>query len=166
MIIPDWQMDEFIKIESPEGMVRGPASIDLTLGEHVRLPYEGAVHSIDDPLLFSTPRPLPYVLEPGEFALAYTSQVLTLSALCSGMVMARSTAGRCGIAVCTDAGYIDPGFSGQITLELRNNGPVPFELRPGDRLCQLVLLKLAEAPTRGYGETGRYQGQMGATEPR
>ena len=85
-----------------------------------------------------------YALDPGEFILAHTAETITIPDDCSAMVLLRSSAARAGYEHSL-AGWCDPGFSGQITLELRNN--LRFRHLPvsaGLRLCQLVVHKLRQ----------------------
>lgn len=110
-----------------------------------------------------------FVLHPGEFVLASTVEHVTLPDDLAGQVDGKSTWGRLGVAVHSTAGWIDPGFSGRITLELSCVGPVPVQLHPGDPACQLVLFRMGQRAARPYGTPGlgsRYQGQDGVTPAR
>lgn len=82
------------------------------------------------------------------------------------MVNGKSSLGRLGILVHVTAGYVDPGFEGEITLEISNLLPRPVILYKGMRIAQLVFAKMASAPGGGYHIKGRYQGQEGPTESR
>lgn len=109
-----------------------------------------------------------FVLEPGEFALATTRETVTLPDHMTANVNGRSSYGRCGLAVHITAGFIDPGFSGEITLELKNNNSVPLELTPGEEIGQLVFKRLSEPCSVPYGSErdSQYQGQTGAQPAR
>jgi len=75
----------------------------------------------------------------------------------------RSSLGRLGVVVHATAGFIDPGFKGQITLEFSNVGHLPVKLWPGMRICQLVLEELRTPCAQPYGPArgSKYQNQEG-----
>lgn len=105
------------------------------------------------------------VLSPGDFVLATTMERVEIPDDLVGKVLGRSSLGRLGLSVHQTAGYIDPGFEGQITLELSNCGPAPVRLSEGQRICQIVFTELSSPAERPYGhEKSQYQGQSGATE--
>ena len=136
------------------------SSIDLTLGTTIKV--EAPVGSGGDWFEVDLTEQ-GYALDPGEFILAHTAETITIPDDCSAMVLLRSSAARAGYEHSL-AGWCDPGFSGQITLELRNN--LRFRHLPvsaGLRLCQLVVHKLEAAPEQLYAVRGSYQGQTGAT---
>ena len=103
------------------------------------------------------------VIKPREFLLAVTLEVLGLDNQHVARVEGVSSLGRLGLAVHTTAGYIDPGFHGQVTLELFNMAPYALKLTPGMRIAQFAFERLT-GPSKGY--TGRYQSQMGVTKSR
>ena len=140
------------------------SSIDLTLGETIKIEapkLDGAITKASwasEDIARS-----PYHLAPGEFILAHTQETVTIPEGCAAMVLLRSSAARAGYEHSL-AGWCDPGFSGQLTLELRSNlryHHLPVEA--GMRLCQLVVHKLDEQAVSLYGLRGSYQGQTGAT---
>ena len=142
-----------------EANVQG-SSIDLTLGSHIKTeaPVGTGLDWFDTDITAD-----PYSLRPGEFILACTSEVITIPPDCGAMVLLRSSAARAGFEHSL-AGWCDPGFSGQITLELRNNLRYrPLKVEAGMRICQLVVHQLKQPATQQYGERGSYQGQLGAT---
>lgn len=157
----------------------GPASLDVRLHETVLIPLSnihdpsapwGPVADINAPpgpehYLTRRIDEAPFMLKPGCFILAETSEVLTLPDDVACRVYARSSAGRMGLRVCACAGWVDNGFNGSITLELRNDGKWPWRLRAGDVLAQLVFSRV-EGVAEGYGVRGRYQGQTGVTPAR
>jgi dCTP deaminase len=105
-------------------------------------------------------------LRPGDFVLASTMETLTLSVGIAGRIEGKSTFGRRGLLTHVTAGFIDPGFSGQITLELGNISYRPIRLTPGQRIGQLCFFRLSSFAERPYGAAGlgsHYQGQVGAT---
>lgn len=129
-----------------------PASLDVRLGEQFVYPDTGD-HFERDPL----------ILRKGDRVLAHTRETIDLPNDIAAQLAGRSTYARKGIIVHKTAGWIDPGFEGQITLELYNMSEGSIVLDVGDRVAQLVFLELS-SPSSGYD--GRYQGQQGATEAR
>lgn len=108
------------------------------------------------------------VLGSGEFALVSTKETVTVSAALAGQVAGKSSLARQGLLV-EAAGWVDPGFSGQITLELKNLTPAPIVLTAGMPICQIVFLWLRTRCNKPYGSPGlgsRYQDQRGPTEAR
>jgi dCTP deaminase len=106
-----------------------------------------------------------YRIAPGEFMLACTEEVVTLSPHMAARVEGKSSLGRLGIQVHITAGFIDPGFSGQITLEIANVAPWAMMLYTGMPIAQIVLTPVS-TPERDYTQTGHYNGQRGPTESR
>lgn len=136
------------------------SSIDLTLGSHIKIEREAPVGSL---WLDHDMENGDYGLRPQEFVLAHTAETVTIPDDCCAMLLLRSSAARAGFEH-SFSGWIDPGFSGQLTLELRNNlRHRALWLEPGLRLCQLVVHRLVEDAQQTYGLRGNYQGQIGAT---
>ena len=108
---------------------------------------------------------LHYILEPGEFALFSTVEIVTLANNVAAQVAGKSTWARKGLIV-ESAGWVDPGFSGQLTLELKNLTEHPIALTAGDPIAQIVFMELRTKALRGYSTRGRYQDQRGPTAPR
>lgn len=111
----------------------------------------------------------PFVLHPGEFVLASTFELVSLPDDLAGRLEGKSSLGRLGLLTHSTAGFIDPGFSGHITLELSNVANLPITLWPGMKIGQLCLFRLTSAAEFPYGsaEAGsRYQGQRGPTPSR
>lgn len=105
------------------------------------------------------------VLPPGGFALASTLETVQVPRYLACELAGKSTIGRMGIQIHATAGWIDPGFQGQITLELYNSSPQPFPLVEGMAIGQLVFHVLKSPCVVGYGRRGHYQGQQGVTPP-
>jgi|Wag4MinimDraft_13_1082653.scaffolds.fasta_scaffold00006_22 dCTP deaminase len=103
------------------------------------------------------------IIKPHSFVLASTKEWIELPNYISGAVEGRSSVGRIGLFI-QNAGWIDPGFKGQITLELYNANEFPVVIEAGRRICQLVLKKTDEPVLNPYH--GKYNGQKGATESR
>ncbi len=127
-----------------------PASVDLQLNRVLK--------NIDGET-FCLNEKNKYVLQPGEFILGSTVEYVTIPHDIVARVEGRSSVGRLGVMVHVTAGYIDPGFKGNITLELFNCSDKPFQLCFGDYLCQIVFETLSSPCLNGYD--GKYQGDVG-----
>lgn len=151
-----------------------PASVDVTLGRAFRV-FTGR-HAcidptVDQPGLTELVEPAdgqPFVLEPGGFALGTTLETVTVGPQLAIQLDGRSSLGRLGLIVHATAGWIDPGFSGQITLELSNVAPLPIRLWPGMGIAQLCVFQLDTPAELPYGPArgSRYQHQSGPTPSR
>lgn len=149
-----------------------PSSYDLTLDRHFLVPNPD-VTEVD---LAAVPEGhmLPEVadgngilLEPGDFILASTRESVRIPHHLLGRVEGKSSIGRLGLIVHITAGFIDPGFHGQITLEIVNLAPWDLVLYPGQRIAQIAFSRLETAPDRAYGAAGNhYQGQHGPVQSR
>jgi len=108
-------------------------------------------------------------LHPGECGLGATCEQITLPDDLAGRLEGKSSLGRLGLLTHSTAGFIDPGFSGHITLELSNVANLPITLWPGMKIGQLCLFRLSSPAEHPYGSAGvgsRYQGQRGPTPSR
>ena len=158
-----------------EGMVQ-PSSIDVRIDRYFRVFENHRYPHIDpaeeQPELTRVVEPLPnepFILHPGEFALASTYEVVTLPDDIAARLEGKSSLGRLGLLTHSTAGFIDPGFSGHITLELSNVANLPVKLFPGMKIGQLCLIKLSSPAEHPYGSEkygSRYQGQRGPTASR
>lgn len=149
-----------------------PASIDLRL-HHDFIVYRSNEVACLDPRqpetieaateTISVPEGGAFVLHPGEFALGSTIERVAIPADLVARVDGRSSIGRLAVVVHATAGFIDPGFRGQITLELSNIGPIPVRLYPGMRIAQIVLYRMSSPAERPYGTDrgSHYQDQAG-----
>ena len=111
----------------------------------------------------------PFILHPGEFVLASTFEVVSLPDDIAGRLEGKSSLGRLGLLTHSTAGFIDPGFSGHVTLELSNVATLPIKLWPGMKIGQLCLFRLSSPAEHPYGSEkygSRYQGQRGPTPSR
>lgn len=104
---------------------------------------------------------------PGQFILAHTYEEVAVGGCLAVQVYGKSSIGRLGLEV-ENAGYVDPGFIGQITLELKNSTYFPIRLTVGMPICQIVAHRLTSPARVPYGtdRASRYQGQLGATPSR
>lgn len=149
-----------------------PASIDVRLSDEFVIYRPSQVSCLDprDPHTLTAasqrlriPEGEAFVLHPGEFGLASTIEEVVIPRDLVATVDGRSSIGRLAVVIHATAGFIDPGFEGQITLELSNIGPIPVKLYPGMRVAQLVFHELKSPAALPYGvERGsNYQGQRG-----
>ena len=153
-----------------------PSSIDVRLDRFFRVFNNSAYTHIDparqqDELtsLVEAEGDNPFVLHPGEFVLGSTVEVVTVPDDLAGRLEGKSSLGRLGLLTHSTAGFIDPGFSGHITLELSNVANLPITLWPGMKIGQLCLFRLSSPSEHPYGSAvygSRYQGQRGPTPSR
>jgi dCTP deaminase len=111
----------------------------------------------------------PFILHPGEFVLASTYELVSLPDDVAARLEGKSSLGRLGLLTHSTAGFIDPGFSGHVTLELSNVATLPIKLWPGMKIGQLCLFRLSSPAEHPYGSAGsgsRYQNQRGPTASR
>lgn len=157
------------------GMIQ-PSSIDVRLDKFFRVFENHRYPHIDpaeeQPELTRLIEPIgdePFILHPGEFVLGSTLEVCTLPDDLAGRLEGKSSLGRLGLLTHSTAGFIDPGFSGHITLELSNVATLPIKLWPGMKIGQLCLFRLSSPAEHPYGSEkygSRYQGQRGPTPSR
>ena len=162
-----------VKVEPfAEAMVQ-PSSVDVRLDRFFRV-FENHKYETIDPSIEQAEltREIAveanefFILHPGEFVLASTYEVITLPDDIVGRLEGKSSLGRLGLLTHSTAGFIDPGFSGHITLELSNVANLPVKLFPGMKIGQLCLIKLSSPAEHPYGSAlygSRYQGQRGPT---
>ena len=153
-----------------------PSSIDLRLDRYFRVFHNSRYSHIDvarqmDDLteLVEPAGDEPFMLHPGEFVLGSTLERITLPDDLAGRLEGKSSLGRLGLLTHSTAGFIDPGFTGHVTLELSNVANLPITLYPGMKIGQLCLFRLTSPAEKPYGSgaTGsRYQGQRGPTPSR
>ncbi|WP_188195483.1 dCTP deaminase [Nonomuraea sp. SYSU D8015] len=153
-----------------------PSSIDVRLDRFFRVfenhRYPHIDPSVEQPDLTRMVEPSgdePFILHPGEFVLASTYEVITLPDDLASRLEGKSSLGRLGLLTHSTAGFIDPGFSGHVTLELSNVATLPIKLWPGMKIGQLCVFKLSSPAEHPYGSDkygSRYQGQRGPTPSR
>jgi dCTP deaminase len=137
------------------------ASIDLRLGNKFLYVKGNQKMSLGKPVQYETM--IDTVILPKEFILATTMETIALPPDITAFVEGRSSIGRMGLFI-QNAGWVDPGFKGQITLELFNASKSPIHLEAGRRICQLVLCQLDLPAQDPY--CGKYQGQSTVTGSR
>ena len=142
-----------------------PASIDIRLGNTFSIVKDSStgIINLEDKIEYETIETDTYVLLPGQFVLATTMEYFELPDDLTAFVEGRSSLGRMGLFI-QNAGWVDPGFKGEITLELFNANRCAIELKAGRRVGQLVFAKMDQEAQNPY--RGKYQGQMGATGSR
>jgi dCTP deaminase len=111
----------------------------------------------------------PFILHPGEFVLGSTYERVSLPDDIAARLEGKSSLGRLGLLTHSTAGFIDPGFTGHVTLELSNVATLPIKLYPGMKIGQLCFFRLSSPSEHPYGSAGsgsRYQDQRGPTPSR
>ncbi len=155
-----------------EAMIQ-PSSIDVRLDRWFRV-FENHKYSVIDPRmeqpeltrLLEPEGDEGFILHPGEFVLGSTYELVSLPDDIAGRLEGKSSLGRLGLLTHSTAGFIDPGFSGHVTLELSNVANLPIVLYPGMKIGQLCLFRLSSPAEHPYGSEkygSRYQGQRGPT---
>ena len=158
-------------LDDPELQIQ-PASVDLRLAAEFivyKLPHVPVIDPRAPETLESYTSPIriaegePFVLHPGEFALGSTIERVRIPHDLVARVEGRSSFGRLAVVVHATAGFIDPGFEGQITLELSNLGRCAVLLYPGTRISQVVFHTMTSPAERPYGPArgSKYHGQVG-----
>jgi dCTP deaminase len=153
-----------------------PSSVDVRLDRLFRVfenhKYPHIDPAADQPDLTRMVEPEgddAFILHPGEFVLGSTYEVVTLPDDVAARLEGKSSLGRLGLLTHSTAGFIDPGFSGHVTLELSNVATLPIKLWPGMKIGQLCFFRLSSPSEHPYGSTrygSRYQGQRGPTPSR
>ncbi|MHA7261686.1 dCTP deaminase [Arthrobacter sp. TMN-37] len=153
-----------------------PSSVDVRIDRFFRLfdnhKYAHIDPSEDQPdltRLVEVAPDEPFILHPGEFVLGATYEKVTLPDDVAARLEGKSSLGRLGLLTHSTAGFIDPGFSGHVTLELSNMATLPIKLWPGSKIGQLCFFRLTSPAEHAYGSGrygNRYQGQRGPTASR
>ena len=151
-----------------------PSSVDVRMDkffrvfENHRYPHIDPAEEQAELTRLVEPEPgEPFILHPGEFVLASTYEVVSLPDDIAGRLEGKSSLGRLGLLTHSTAGFIDPGFSSHVTLELSNVATLPIKLWPGMKIGQLCLFRLSSPAEHPYGSAqygSRYQGQRGPTQ--
>ncbi len=165
-----------VGIDPYEPSMVQPSSIDVRLDrffrvfENHRYPHiDPSVEQIDLTREVSTESGEPFVLHPGEFVLGSTYEVVSLPTDVAARLEGKSSLGRLGLLTHSTAGFIDPGFSGHVTLELANVATLPILLWPGMKIGQVCFFRMTSEAEHPYGSSiygSRYQGQRGPTPSR
>jgi dCTP deaminase len=165
-----------IAIEPWDPALVQPASVDLRLGDSFRVFHNHRVTAIDlrDPPTNLTEEVVvgpddPFAIHPGEFVLGRTLEQVRIPDDVVARIEGKSSLGRLGLIVHATAGFVDPGFTGTLTLEITNLTRVPIMLYAGLPIAQLSFMALDAPAEQPYGSEAlgsHYQGQVAATESR
>ncbi|MQY04910.1 dCTP deaminase [Actinomadura macrotermitis] len=177
--------DRDIRAEVESGRVRidpfepdmvQPSSVDCRLDRYFRVfenhkyPHiDPAIEQSDLTRLVEVEPDEAFVLHPGEFVLASTYEVFALPDDLAARLEGKSSLGRLGLLTHSTAGWIDPGFTGHVTLELSNVATLPIKLWPGMKIGQMCLFRTSSPAEYPYGSEkygSRYQNQRGPTPSR
>jgi len=153
-----------------------PSSVDVRMDKYFRL-FDNHKYPVIDPArdqpdltrLVEVDPAEGFVLHPGEFVLGSTLETITLPDDLAARVEGKSSLGRLGLLTHATAGFVDPGFSGHVTLELSNVATLPIMLWPGMKIGQLCFIRLSSPTENPYGSKAHgshYQGQRGPTASR
>ena len=153
-----------------------PSSVDVRLDQFFRL-FDNHKYPFIDPAedqpdltrLVEAKPGEPFILHPGEFVLGSTYERVTLPDDIAARLEGKSSLGRLGLLTHSTAGFVDPGFTGHVTLELSNVATLPIKLWPGMKIGQLCFMRLTSPTEQPYGSStyaSRYQGQRGPTASR
>ena len=146
------------------------AKVDLHLGNQFRVFKHSEITHIDTRIglaedlmdLIEVPKDKPFVIHPGELVLGVTKEYIKMPNDLVGRLDGRSSLGRLGIVVHSTAGSIDPGFEGNITLEITNLSRLPVCLWPNTRVCRLTFDQLSSPSEKPYNKTNsKYLKQTG-----
>lgn len=165
-----------IRLEPYDPEMIQPSSVDVRIDRYFRL-FDNHKYPVIDPAvdqpdltrLLEVDPEEGFILHPGEFALASTFEQVTLPDNIAARLEGKSSLGRLGLLTHSTAGFIDPGFSGHITLELSNMATLPIRLWPGMKIGQLCFFQLSSPAENPYGAGAmhsRYLGQRGPTASR
>ena len=165
-----------IQLEPYDPAMVQPASVDIRLDRFFRT-FENHKYQFIDPAqqqedltrAVEVAPDEPFILHPGEFVLGSTYEVVTLPDDIAARVEGKSSLGRLGLLTHATAGFVDPGFSGHVTLELSNVANLPVTLWPGMKIGQLCFIRMSSASEHPYGSGvygSRYQNQRGPTASR
>ena len=170
MILSDKTLRQMLKngelgISPLEEVQIQPASVDIRLGNTFSIVEDTStgIINLENEIKYKTITTDSYILLPNQFVLATTMEYFDLPDDLTAFVEGRSSLGRMGLFI-QNAGWVDPGFKGEITLELYNANRCAIELKAGRRVGQLVFAKMDDTALNPYN--GKYQGQKGATGSR
>jgi dCTP deaminase len=165
-----------VRLDPYEPAMVQPSSIDVRLDKFFRL-FDNHRYAVIDPAeeqpdlthFVEVAQGEAFVLHPGEFVLGSTYEAVTLPDDVAARLEGKSSLGRLGLLTHSTAGFVDPGFTGHVTLELSNVATLPIKLWPGMKVGQLCFFRLsspADAPYGSGASGSRYQGQRGPTASR
>ncbi|EFQ82144.1 dCTP deaminase [Aeromicrobium marinum DSM 15272] len=167
---------ERVRLDPLDRSMIQPSSIDVRLDRYFRI-FDNHKYPHIDPAedqpdltrMVDVTGEDAFVLHPGEFVLGSTYELVGLPDDVAARLEGKSSLGRLGLMTHSTAGFIDPGFSGHVTLELANVATLPIKLYPGMKIGQLCFFRLTSPALNPYGSSvygSRYQGQRGPTASR
>lgn len=153
MILSDRDIKHYLKsgklvIEGFDEKNINAGWVELSLGDEFRVfktisqPYIDVRNPVDHTEAHKL-NDEPFIIHPHEFVLGHTKEIIKIPSDLAAYVDGRSSLGRLGIVVHVTAGFVDPGFSGRLVLEMTNVGKMPVALHKGMKICKLVLFKLS-----------------------
>ena len=165
-----------VRLDPYEPAMIQPSSIDVRLDKYFRL-FDNHKYAVIDPAeeqpelthFVEVTSGEPFILHPGEFVLGSTYEQVSLPDDVAARLEGKSSLGRLGLLTHSTAGFVDPGFTGHVTLELSNVATLPIKLWPGMKVGQLCFFRLSSPAEQPYGSGAsgsRYQGQRGPTASR
>ncbi|MEM7815672.1 MAG: dCTP deaminase [Candidatus Aenigmatarchaeota archaeon] len=178
MILPDHEIKKLLKegklviepLDDPETQIQ-PACVDLRLGSEFRVFKYTSEAFIDsrNPKEYTqtfVTDGKPFILHPKEFVLGITKETIKIPPDIAAYVDGRSSLGRIGITAHITSGWVDPGFSGRLVLEISNLGKMPVTLYPGMRICKLLLFRMSSPSEVPYDKRkgAKYIGQKTVLE--
>jgi len=176
MILSDRDIKEYLKkgklvVEDLDEENIQAGWIDLSLGNEFRLfkttsqPYIDIKSPTDHTEKIEIKENEPFIIHPGEFVLGQIREKIKIPSDLAAYVDGRSSLGRIGLVVHVTSGFVDPGFSGHLVLEMTNVGKMPIAIHPGMRICKLVLFKLSSEAEKPYymRKDAKYHGQDGVS---
>lgn len=179
MILPDHEIKKRIKrgelsitpLHDPEHQIQ-PSGVDLTLGNEFRVfkttskPFIDTKGEVDDYTeLITVDEGKAFILHPGEFVLGKVQEYIRLPDDIVGSMDGRSSLGRLGIVVHSTSSSVNPGWEGNLVLEMTNVGAVPVAVYPGMRICKISFHLMSSPAERPYSRRKtKYQKQTTVTE--
>lgn len=165
-----------IVVEPYDGSLIQPASIDVRVDRRFRVFHNARYPYIDvrQPMeglteLVEVSGGEPFILHPGEFVLGQTLERVTLPDDLVARLEGKSSLGRLGLLIHSTAGFVDSGFSGNLTLELSNVANLPITIYEGMPIGQISFMRMDGPVENPYGSSSagsKYQGQAGPTPSR
>ena len=165
-----------VSIEPFDRALVQPSSVDVRCDTRFRV-FENQRYPLIDPKAVQSDLTSeveasaahPFILHPGEFVLGTTLETIRLGDDVVARLEGKSSLGRLGLLIHSTAGFVDPGFNGQVTLELSNVANLPIAIYPEMRIGQISFYQMTTAADQPYGSTAlgsKYQGQTGPTASR
>ena len=169
--ISQYLADGLLVIDDIDYRLIQPASVDIRLGKHIAIPKDVKVIDFATPqeVTYRAISDLGYLLRPNEFILADTVEYFEIPESLVARIEGKSSLGRRGLSVHSTAGFVDPGFKGTLTLEIKNNASSNMLLMADMTIAQISFSFLSETPSKLYGDPmlgSRYQYQIGPTPGR